>query len=44
MIVLEREGAAAVTAVIAENAKERAPAEVRQALQALRTVRTRPVG
>jgi hypothetical protein len=44
VVVLEREGVAVVTAVIADNAKERAPAEVRQAVQALRTVRTRPVG
>ena len=44
LVVLKREGAAVVTAVIAENAKERAPAEVEQALAALRTVRTRPVG
>jgi len=44
LIVLEREGAAVVTAVIAENADVGAPGEVRQALQALRTLRTRPVG
>lgn len=44
LIVLVREGAAVVTAVIAENAREGAPEEVRQALQALRTLRTRPVG
>jgi hypothetical protein len=43
VVVLEREGAAVVTAVIAENAKEKAPLEVEQALEALRTVRTRPV-
>jgi hypothetical protein len=44
VIVLEREDTTVVTAVIAENAKEKAPAEVRQALESLRTVRTRPVG
>ena len=44
VVVLEREGATVVTAVIAENAKEKAPAEVKQALEALRTLRTRPVG
>ena len=44
VIVLERAGATVVTAVIAENAKEKAPAEVRQALESLRTLRTRPVG
>ena len=44
VIVLEREGTTVVTAVIAENAKEKAPAEVRQALESLRTLRTRPVG
>jgi hypothetical protein len=44
VIVLEREGATVVTAVVAENAKEKAPAEVRQALESLRTLRTRPVG
>jgi len=44
VVVLEREGSTVVTAVIAENAKEKAPAEVRQALDALRTLRTRPVG
>jgi hypothetical protein len=44
VVVLEREGVALVTAVIAENAKVGAPAEVVQALEALRTLRTRPVG
>jgi hypothetical protein len=44
VIVLEREGSTVVTAVVAENAKEKAPAEVRQALESLRTLRTRPVG
>ena len=44
VVVLEREGVAVVTAVIAENANERAPAEVEQALDTLRTLRTRPVG
>ena len=43
VVVLKREGAAVVTAVIAENAKAKAPLEVEQALDALRTVRTRPV-
>lgn len=42
VFVLEREGRTVVTAVIAENSKERAPDEVRQAYQALRTLRTRP--
>jgi hypothetical protein len=44
VIVLEREGATVVTAVIAENAKEKAPEEVEQALEVVRTLRTRPVG
>jgi hypothetical protein len=44
VVVLEREGTTVVTAVIAENAKEKAPEEVRQALESLRTLRTRPVG
>lgn len=44
VVVLEREGTTVVTAVIAENAEETAPAEVKQALDALRTLRTRPVG
>ncbi len=44
VVVLKREGAAVVTAVIAENAKDRAPREVEQALDSLQTVRTRPVG
>ncbi len=44
LVVLEREGATVVTAVIAENAREKAPAEVKQALDSLRTLRTRPVG
>ena len=43
VVVLKRGGAAVVTAVIAENAKAKAPLEVEQALDALRTVRTRPV-
>jgi hypothetical protein len=43
VIVLVREGSTAVTAVVAENAEEKAPAEVRQALESLRTLRTRPV-
>jgi hypothetical protein len=42
VIVLEREGRTVVTAVIAENSKEKAPDEVRQAYQALRTLRTGP--
>jgi hypothetical protein len=42
VFVLEREGRTVVTAVIAENSKEKAPDEVRQAYQALRTLRTRP--
>jgi hypothetical protein len=44
LIVLRRKGATIVTAVIAENAKVKAPEEVDQALEALRTLRTRPVG
>lgn len=44
VIVLEREGTTVVTAVIAENAREKAPGEVKQALESLRTLRTRPVG
>ncbi len=43
VIVLERDGTTVVTAVVAENAKEKATAEVRQALESLRTLRTRPV-
>jgi hypothetical protein len=42
VIVLEREGRTVVTALIAENSKEKAPDEVRQAYQALRTLRTGP--
>jgi hypothetical protein len=44
VIVLRREGTAVVTAVIAENAKIGARAEVEQALDAVSTLRTRPVG
>ena len=44
VIVLRREGVAVITAVIAENAKVGARAEVGQALDSVRTVRTRPVG
>jgi hypothetical protein len=44
VIVLERKGVAVVTAVIAENAKENARAEVEQALDTVRSLRTRPVG
>jgi hypothetical protein len=44
VIALEREGTSLVIAVIAENAKEKAPAEVRQALETVRTLRTRPPG
>jgi hypothetical protein len=44
VIVFEREGVAVVTALIAENAKVGARAEVDQALEALDTLRTRPVG
>jgi hypothetical protein len=44
VIVLKREGMTVVTVVIAENAKEKAPSEVDQALDVVRTVRTRPVG
>jgi hypothetical protein len=43
VIVLEREGSTVVTAVMAENSKEKAPDEVKQAYQALRSLRTRPV-
>jgi hypothetical protein len=42
VIVLERHGRTVVTAVIAENSKEKASDEVKQAYQALRTLRTRP--
>jgi len=42
LIVLEREGATVVTAVMAENSKEKAPDEVKQAYQSLRSLRTRP--
>ena len=42
VIVLEREGAAVVTAVIADNAEEDTGAEVKQALEAISTLRTRP--
>jgi hypothetical protein len=42
VFVLEREGRTVVTAVIAENSKEKAPDEVTQAYQALRSLRTRP--
>jgi hypothetical protein len=44
VIVLKREGMTVVTAVIAENAREKAPFEVDQALEVVGTVRTRPVG
>ena len=44
VIVLEREGAAVVTAVVAENAEEGARAEVRQALESVASLRTQPVG
>ena len=44
VIVLEREGRTVVTAVMAENSKEKAPDEVKQAYQALRSLRTGPVG
>ena len=43
VIVLEREGRTVVTAVMAENSKEKAPDEVKQAYQALRSLRTGPV-
>lgn len=42
VIVLRRKGVAVVTAVIAENAKIGAPAELRQALEMVATLRTRP--
>ena len=43
VIVLERKGVAVVTAVIAENAERAtAGAEAKQALEAVRTLRTRP--
>ena len=45
VVVLERKGVAVVTAVIAANAKEKAAAaEEKQALESLRTLRTRPPG
>ena len=42
IVVLERKGAAVVTSVIAENAERNAGAEAKQALEAIRTLRTRP--
>ena len=42
VVVLERDGVAVVTAIIAENAREDAGAEARQALKAVATLRTRP--
>ncbi|MDX6586618.1 MAG: hypothetical protein QOI31_1091 [Solirubrobacterales bacterium] len=42
VIVLERNGVAVVTAVIAENAERNTGAESKQALEAIRTLRTRP--
>ena len=42
VVVLERKGAAVITAVVFENAEEDAEAEVKQALGTLRTLRTRP--
>ena len=43
VIVLVRKGAAVVTAVIAENAERSAAgAEAKQALESVRTLRTRP--
>lgn len=44
VIVLKREGAAVVIAVVAENAEVGAPAEVRQALDAVASLRTQPIG
>ncbi len=42
VVVLEREGVAVVTAVIAENIARNASAEADQALAAIKTLRTRP--
>ena len=42
VVVLERKGAAVVTATVFENAAQDAEAEVKQALEALETLRTRP--
>jgi len=42
VVVIEREGVAVVTSVIAENAEENAGAEAEQALAAIATLRTRP--
>lgn len=42
VIALRRKGVATVTAVVAANAGERTGPQVRQALRALKTVRTRP--
>lgn len=42
VVVLKREGAAVITAVLAENAAREAPAEVRQARRSLATLRTQP--
>ena len=44
VVALERPGAAVVTAVVAENAERNAGAEAKQALEAVRTLRTRPPG
>ena len=44
VVVLERKGVAVVTGVVAANAKEDAGAEEKQALESLRTLRTRPPG
>ena len=42
VVVLERKGAAVVTATVFENAAQDAEAEVKQALEVLETLRTRP--
>jgi len=42
VVVLEREGVAVVTVVIAENVDRNASAEARQALASIETLRTRP--
>ena len=42
VVVLERKGVAVVTAVIAENSERNAGAESKQALEAIRSLRTRP--
>ena len=44
VIVLQRKGVVSVTAVIASNAKQDSEGETDQAVEAVRTLRTRPIG